>query len=414
MLYTLGYALAGALMLAVVAAKFRAVLRDPGDVRVVGLAVAHLTLAVGFISAIPVSYLAIDRFSGVGNLATLVVYGSVTVCLGGCLVCHNALELPRPRAQAASRRQLVLTAVAVAAMAVLFAVADVHDASHPLDFDARYALDPVAVCFQLVWWSAYSTALVRIARVSRRVGRASQLPWLRAGLAVVAVGCVIALGYALGKATQVAAAWLGADLTWVSTALAPGLATLGAMTMAVGWSVPLVPRWTLRLRALRDLRPLHAALRTVAPALAGNTPAVTPLYRRLITINDLLRALRPHLDPDVDRLAREEADRMGLDGPERHAAVEAARIAAGLRAHADGRVFGDTAMIREYQPDDAEDPARTADMAAHGALLWRTPPGHPDHQLAPELRALCEIGRAWRLPHPLVPAVLTRLPTRSR
>ena len=52
MLHTLGYALAGALMLTVVAARFRAVLRDPGDVRVIGLAVAHLTLAVGFVSAI--------------------------------------------------------------------------------------------------------------------------------------------------------------------------------------------------------------------------------------------------------------------------------------------------------------------------------------------------------------------------
>ncbi|WP_009950341.1 MAB_1171c family putative transporter [Saccharopolyspora erythraea] len=370
MLYTLGYALAGALMLAVVASKTRALILDPKNVRVLGLAVAHFALTIAFVAAIPTNYEAIDRLTGVPNLATLVVYSGVTISLGAAVVCHHALEMPQRRARAAGRRQLVVTAAAVAAMAVLFTLADVHDASHPLDFDAHYALDPLAVAFQIAWWSAYSTNLVHLARVCRRTALASRLPWLRAGLGLVPIGCVIALGYTAGKAAQVAAAWAGADLTWVSTALAPGLATLGAVTMALGWSVPLVPRWALRVRTWRDLRPLYAALRVVNPALADNTPAVTVLYRRLIATNDLLRALRPHLDPEVDRFAHAEADRLGLDGRVRHAAIEAARIAAGLRAHAAGQTFDGTTMIREYQRADA-DPGQ-ADMAAHGALLWRT------------------------------------------
>lgn len=404
MLHTLGYALAGTLMLAVVASKARALSLEPTNVRVLGLAAAHLALATAFVSAIPAPYRAIGRLTGVPNLATLVVYSGVAISLGAAVVCHHALEMPRWRARAAGRRHLVVTAAAVAAMAVLFALADVHDAPHPLDFDAHYARDPFAVAFQLVWWSAYSTNLVHLARVCRRAARASRLPWLRAGLGLVPLGCVIASGYSVGKATQVAAAWAGADLTWVSTSLAPALATLGAVTMALGWCIPLVPRWALRVRAWRDLRPLHAALRVVNPALALNTPAVTVLYRRLIATNDLLRALRPHLDPVVDRFARAEADRLGLRGRERHAAIEAARIAAGLHAHAAGQTFDGATMIREYQRAEADH--EQADVAAHGALLWRTPPGDPDYQLEVEARALCEIGRAWRSPHPLVSAVL--------
>jgi hypothetical protein len=93
----------------------------------------------------------------------------------------------------------------------------------------------------------------------------------------------------------------------------------------------------LARRALRQLRPLHSALREAA---AGDNGAVASgvrpaarfrLHQQVIEIRDAALALRPYRDPDVASAATVVAKAAGLAGDELTAAVEAAVLAAAVR-----------------------------------------------------------------------------------
>ncbi|OLF14675.1 DUF6545 domain-containing protein [Actinophytocola xanthii] len=82
------------------------------------------------------------------------------------------------------------------------------------------------------------------------------------------------------------------------------------------------------------------------------------LYRRIIEIRDAVLTLRPYVDEQVANTARESAAAAGLDRDGQEAVVEAATLAAALRAKADNRVNGDAAPPTAVRPADIDEEAR--------------------------------------------------------
>jgi Family of unknown function (DUF6545) len=92
-------------------------------------------------------------------------------------------------------------------------------------------------------------------------------------------------------------------------------------------------------RMLRQLAPLRAALLAAVPEAARVTVQTAPrprLNQVVVEIRDAVLALRPYFDDQVVRRARQEADVAGLTGKARACSVEAAVLAAALRAKAAG------------------------------------------------------------------------------
>lgn len=92
-------------------------------------------------------------------------------------------------------------------------------------------------------------------------------------------------------------------------------------------------------RMLRQLEPLRAALLAAVPEAARVTVLTAPrprLHQVVVEIRDAVLALRPYFDDQVVQRARQEADAAGLTGKARACSVEAAVLAAALRAKAAG------------------------------------------------------------------------------
>jgi hypothetical protein len=92
-------------------------------------------------------------------------------------------------------------------------------------------------------------------------------------------------------------------------------------------------------RMLRQLEPLRAALVAAVPDAARVTVQTAPrprLHQTVVEIRDAVLALRPYWDDQVVQRARQEADAARLTGKARACSVEAAVLAAALRANAAG------------------------------------------------------------------------------
>ncbi|MGK8509169.1 MAB_1171c family putative transporter [Nocardia asiatica] len=316
-------------------------LRNPGSPARWAVAFAILAAGIGFEAAVPQIYSWIGDVSGIPNLASLVVYGSIASAVLAQVVWTGFMVAPQEPKAGTGRGVLTLPVLVLAVLAVLFTVAPVHDASHPTDFDAYYAKVPLAVVFLGVYLTVYSAALLRIIVLCRRwIGEVDRI-WLRRGLRLLAGGSAVALGYSAGKVIAIGAAWFDVDLRALNTDVAPAFASLGATVMLVGYLCPSLAPWLLhtnaRLRALPRLRPLWLALREVDPELAPtpdrNTAARDRVYRRVIEIRDWLLRLQPHLSAEATAIAERLATELAVPVRTRAAAIEAARIAAALRAY---------------------------------------------------------------------------------
>ena len=146
--------------------------------------------------------------------------------------------------------------------------------------------------------------------------------------------------------------------------------------LALEYARPAAYPPSLARRALRQLRPLHSALREAVPevkgaAACGFWPAASfRLHRQVIQIRDAALALRPYRDPQVAAVATRAARAAGLAGGDLAAAVEASVLSAAMRARAAG------------------DPMRN--VAGHAGL---PPVAGPD--LRSEAACLAKVARAF-------------------
>jgi hypothetical protein len=112
--------------------------------------------------------------------------------------------------------------------------------------------------------------------------------------------------------------------------------------LALEYARPAAYPPSLARRALRQLGPLHSALREAVPeatgvAACGFWPGASfRLHREVVQIRDAALVLRPYRDPQVAVAATQAARAAGLAGGDLAAVVEASVLAAAMRARGAG------------------------------------------------------------------------------
>ncbi|MDX3850280.1 MAB_1171c family putative transporter [Streptomyces sp. AK02-01A] len=383
--YDIVYLGIGTVAWAVAGLKIRAWRRDPSHgLLVVALAIA--APATAFLMAAPVLYRLIDRIAHRGNLATLLVYLGITAFSAAAVVLARMWTPPKERANAQvwdgatadtwrqARRRLAVFAVLVPVMIVLFLTGGAGSPETPLTFDTTFATIPEIAVFLVLYQALFGFALTDISRVC--LGHASRLPsgWLRRGIRLIAVGGFVACGYVVCKLVAIGAAF--AEVTgveWLSTALGPGFAALGAVLITAGFAGPAAAAWTRRRQDYQALRPLWDLVYRADRRLALEAPpsawterlAFRDLEwrtaRRGLEIRDGQLTLRPWVDPAVVTAATRIAERAGLDDTDRAALT----VAAALRFAAAALDTGSPPRPREDQTPLPGLDAEPAEERAH-------------------------------------------------
>ncbi|MGW5469708.1 MAB_1171c family putative transporter [Streptomyces chartreusis] len=306
-----------------------------------------------FVFAAPATIAWVNRVTGVPNIAAPLVYSLITAFCGSCLMLIIAWRNGLSDRSAETRRVMRLVVFAysgvIAALWVLFALADAP-VERVRDLDTYYANTPFMREETLLYLLAHCTAVLITSRLIWNWVRTDGLDaWLRWGLVCLGVGYALNLIFDAAKLTAVTARWTGHDLDWLSTDLAPPVACLSAILIAVGFILPhagqyLHDRWRVRL-AHHELRPLYLLMRSVngygLPLVLRASPELR-LIRRETFIRDVLLPLARHIDEDLNRRSYDAALALGCE-PGRAKAIAAA---VGIQ---------DAAERRTRAPDEGSD-----------------------------------------------------------
>ncbi|MFC7614935.1 MAB_1171c family putative transporter [Actinokineospora soli] len=266
----------------------------------------YLFMGLTFTISDPRVWALIGDVSGVPNLALLLSQGSVIGVAATQLAALTYWELPADEARPKVRNQVYVFVGVFAAMAGLFALADLSTEDTTTAV-IRYADNWRYALYLLLYVTAFAVAQYSLVVRCLRYARAVEGRWLRTGLRLAATGAVGGLAYVAARYADVVAAPLGLDpLAWEPVArLGAGL---GAILALLGWSVPgwapqarALRDWVRDFRAYRDLHPLWAALVRANPDLALDPAASRTavrdldfrLHRRVVEILDGRRWLRP-------------------------------------------------------------------------------------------------------------------------
>ncbi|MGA5415958.1 DUF6545 domain-containing protein [Streptomyces pseudogriseolus] len=278
----------------------------------------------------------VNRVTGVPNISAPWVYSLLTAFCGSCLVLiiawRDGLSERSAATRRATRRVIAAYGGVIVALWVLFALADVP-VERTRDLDTYYATTPFMREEILLYLLAHTTAALITSKLIWNWIRTDGLDaLLRWGLKFLGAGYALNLGFDAAKLTAVGARWTGNDLDWLSLHVAPALACLSAVSIAVGFILPhagqyLHERWRIRL-AHHRLRPLYLLMCQVhgggLPFAWRDSPELR-LTRRETFIRDVLLPLARRTD---ERL-REHAYAAALDlgcPPERARAVAAAVV----------------------------------------------------------------------------------------
>ncbi|MEV8042352.1 MAB_1171c family putative transporter [Streptomyces griseoluteus] len=304
--------------------------RDPLLRAVGGL----LLLACGvFVFCSPSTIARVNRLTGVSNISAPWCYSLLTAFCGSCLLLIITWRNGPDRSAVTRRARRWVVSVysgVIALLWLLFLLADVP-VERLRDLDTYYATTPFMREEILLYLGAHALACLITARLLWNWVRAEGLDaWLRWGLKLLGAGYALNLIFDAVKLAAVGARWVGGDLDWLSTDLAPPIAALSAILIAVGFILPHAgqyasDRWRVRV-AHRQLRPLYVLMRTSAgegvPFVLRATPELR-LTRRETFIRDVLLPLARYLDTALGARAYEAALSLGHP-PERARALASA------------------------------------------------------------------------------------------
>ncbi|MEU2059132.1 MAB_1171c family putative transporter [Streptomyces sp. NPDC013455] len=276
----------------------------------------------------------VNRLTGVPNISAPWCYSLITAFCGSCLLLiitwRNGLSDRSAATRRAMRWVVSVYSAVIVALWVLFLLADAPE-ERLRDLDTYYARTPFMREEILLYLVAHAAACLITSRLIGNWVRTEGLDaWLRWGLKLLGAGYVLNLIFDGVKLTAVTARWCGRDLDWLSTDLAPPVAALSAILIAVGFILPhagqyLHDRWRVRL-AHRDLRPLYQLMRGASgegvPFVLRATPELR-LTRRETFIRDVLLPLARHMDTGLAARAYDAALALGHP-PERARALAAA------------------------------------------------------------------------------------------
>lgn len=346
--------------------------------------------AMVFVCAAPATLAAVNGLTGVPNFGAPMTYGMLSAYSCAMLVLLvNWRGGPRERVRRMVLRSVIAYGLVVLAIVVLFALADAGT-ERLTDLDTYYANTPFMREMILLYLVGHSAAtLVMCAMCLRWAREVTGL--LRTGLRLILLGTLLdVVGFQLAKYTAIVARWAGRDLDFLSTHVAPPMASLGAVVCSAGFALPrLVPPARAQWRGLRDhrrLAPLWHLVRSVSTAPKPPTawwqlPQVRLQWRE-VSIHDALLALAPYFDHRVRERVRDAALAAGRSPYEARLAAEAAMLAdasrraaareeppetdAGYRLHAT-EVSGTSGLVELAQALPGATAATTSNASAASA-----------------------------------------------
>ncbi|MFJ3878957.1 MAB_1171c family putative transporter [Streptomyces sp. NPDC090077] len=322
----------------------------------------------------PKTLVVLNAATGISNFAAPLVYTLLMMFCASCLVMiiHWRGGDPR-RVRRATWTIGVFYAAVVAGLWTTFAFAEVP-VERLRDLDTYYANTPWMREHIVLYLGAHTTACAITAVVTWSWLR-EVTGWLRAGLVLLVVGFILNLCYDTVKLTAVFARWNGRDLDWLSTYVAPPIASVCALFIALGF---ILPHAGQALQALctdyyhyRCLAPFTrelADLDTATMRLPRRSPVSRRLVHRRTQISDGLLRIQPYMDPEIRERALAEARERG-EAPGRAAATaEAVAVVAAVAALRSGAEAG----VAEA-PVPVPRPANAPDLVAVAKALRRSP-----------------------------------------
>ncbi|MDG4830872.1 hypothetical protein O7627_16365 [Solwaraspora sp. WMMD1047] len=326
--------------------KLRDLRQDPANRVLRAMVYAFCSFAVAITLAVPPIARTVDQLTGLPNLARILSHGGVMSIAAHAELLLLFLAMPAERAAPRARLRLWASTAAFGVLAALWLTTLPMDP--PVDLDIHDGDSPTVAVYMTIYLAVFVAYCADIARLCWRFARVSPRSWLRLGLRVTATGATFALVYCTSKACYLAAYRLGYQPVG-EPEINSVLVTISALLMLVGMTVPTWgPRadaaagWLARLRAWRRLGPLWRAVVAVQPHLvlderAHRWPVALrdldyALHRRITEIRDGRLALRPYIDERIGPVAAGLAAAAGLAPDRRMPVVEAALLAAGVRA----------------------------------------------------------------------------------
>ncbi|MGW2935633.1 MAB_1171c family putative transporter [Streptomyces sp. NPDC001156] len=309
--------------------------RDPA---LVSLCAVVLVAGISFTLSAPASVAAVNRLTGIPNVAAPLVYTVVTAFSAACLVVIVYWRGGDPgHVRRVVRSWLIAYAAVIVTLWVLFALGDAP-VERRTDLDTYYAGTPfigeMIALYLVAHLVAAFTATTLCWRWSRKVAG-----WTHKGLVVLVWGWLLNGIFGAVKMAAVMGRWTGHHWDALSTDLAPGAAAVAAALVTVGYALPLIGPRLDTLVTYARLGPLFKLL--VDPAdrrywvpLSWRSKADIDLRltQRETGIRDGITRLGPRLDDRVRAQARDRAISDGASTPEAEAIGAAAMVVIAARA----------------------------------------------------------------------------------
>ncbi|MFE9137992.1 MAB_1171c family putative transporter [Streptomyces sp. NPDC007355] len=348
--YTASYSAVGILLYVLCAYKTRAWIseRIPSLLLMAG---ASASAGTGFLSAAPSVYRKISEATGISNLATFIVYASITITCACYLMmvllwstsatASNALKrsTETDRLPFTLKRVVPAYGFALAAMAVLFFSTDLPAGEKPLSFDTSFTDDPKIVAFLMIYQVGYCVALWSMAFVMWRYTWRIKDRRLLTSVYPIAFGCTITGLYGPLKVIAIIGTMRGYEMEELSNVVAPACPTFGGTIIAAGWSYGGLRSRFRRYQEYRALKELWVTVTQADPGLILRTHVprsdwgqTLTAVRRAGEIRDGQLALRPWTSQRIVDTARRIAEEEDLRPSEREALAAAASLRAALYA----------------------------------------------------------------------------------
>lgn len=296
-----------------------------------------------FLLGAPPTVGAINRVSGIPNLAAPLTYASITAYSAMSLVLIIFWK-GGPDVRRIARLLMGGYCAVLVLVAVLFALGDAPT-ERRTDFDTYYAMTPFIAEMIVLYLLAHLAAVVTTALWSLRWAREVH-GRLRTGLLTMGAGTVVGAGYSVSKLTAVVARWCGPDWSALGTEVSPGLAGLSALLTVTGilipWAGPSLTAWLHSWRAYVGLAPLERELDGVLahrnlrlPRPRPSSPATLLMWRQT-SINNALSYLDALFDRDLYERTHDATLLATGDRERAQATGWAAIIAAAVRTESSG------------------------------------------------------------------------------
>ncbi|MGC4982163.1 MAB_1171c family putative transporter [Streptomyces sp. DT193] len=300
------------------------------------------TVSIGalcFTCSAPVTLAAVNRLTGVPNFGAPLTYSMISAYSCSLIILLIQWRGGPPELVRRSTRQAVTVfGLLIIAVIVLFTLADPRT-ERLNDLDTYYANTPYMREMIVLYLVGHGACIAVMSAVCLKWMREVTGP-LRTGLRLILVGLLLDLaGFEIAKITAVVARWLGRDLDFLSTNVAPPVVSLGALFCSAGFTIPrLLPPAITHWRSLNDYRrltPLWTEVQWAATAPKPSPSWWELPYARLqwleVSIHDALLALAPLFDDRVRQISLATALDEGNSPSQARVIAEAAMLADAAR-----------------------------------------------------------------------------------